>query len=63
MLVLTRKEGQSIALDFGGTVAVVTVALIDGGKVKLGIDAPPAVAVVREEVAASSAVLAALDRK
>ena len=47
MLVLTRKVGESIIIDGGITVTVVSV---DRGKIRLGITAPPEVQVDREEV-------------
>jgi len=46
MLVLTRKKGQ--ALRIGG--AVVRILATRGGFVRLGIDAPADVPIVREEV-------------
>lgn len=48
MLVLTRKLGETIAIDGGITV---TVAQIRGQRVKLGVHAPPDVKVYREEIA------------
>ena len=47
MLVLTRKEGEAIAI---GDVITITVVSVKGGQVKLGINAPRDVAVHREEV-------------
>ena len=47
MLVLSRKASQRITI--GGNVAV-TVLKTDRGTVKLGIDAPPEVRVVRGEI-------------
>ena len=47
MLVFTRHSGQRIHV--GGNV-VITVLCTNKGKVRLGIDAPPDVAVDREEV-------------
>jgi len=47
MLVLTRKAGQSLVIDGGIVVRVVSV---EGGKVRLGISAPADVAVDRAEV-------------
>lgn len=48
MLVLGRYEGQSILMpDIGVTIKVL---VIDGNKVRIGIDAPKDVAVLREEV-------------
>ena len=47
MLVLTRRQGESIAI---GNDVVVTVLEIRGGQVRLGIAAPPAVTVLRSEI-------------
>ncbi len=47
MLVLTRKEGQSIKIGLGITLTVVS---IEGNKVRLGIEAPREVPVDREEI-------------
>jgi len=47
MLVLTRKENESIAI---GDSIVVTVLAIEGEKVKLGITAPRATVILRQEV-------------
>jgi carbon storage regulator len=47
MLVLTRKVGESIII---GDNIRVTIAQINGGKVRIGIDAPAAVPVDRQEV-------------
>ncbi len=49
MLVLARKQGQSIVI--GGNV-VVKVIRLDGFQVRLGIDAPKEVPVHREEIQA-----------
>ena len=51
MLVLTRKLRERIHI--GGNV-VVTVVDIRGNKVRLGIDAPQDIPVLREELLASS---------
>lgn len=48
MLVLTRKVGERILI--GENIAV-TVVKMTGGGVRLGIEAPPELAVVREELA------------
>lgn len=48
MLVLSRKQNERIVV--GGSV-VVTVVRISGDKVRLGIDAPADVRVIRDEVA------------
>ncbi len=48
VLVLSRKVGQRILI--GDRIAITVVKLGQGG-VRLGIDAPPEMAVVREELA------------
>ena len=47
MLVLTRKVGEKIVI---GDDIVITLVRIHHDKVRLGIEAPPSVAVHREEV-------------
>jgi carbon storage regulator len=47
MLVLTRRIGEEIIID---NRIRVTIVSIDGGKVRLGIAAPPEVRVDRQEV-------------
>lgn len=47
MLVLSRRVGEEVIID--GDIRV-TVVSIKGDKVRLGIQAPPAVAVDRREV-------------
>ena len=47
MLILTRKKGQSVII---GNDIVVTVISDNGGKIRLGIDAPDNVSVHREEI-------------
>ncbi len=47
MLVLTREPNQTICI---GDDITVTVLQVRGGKVRLGIEAPPEVAVDRYEV-------------
>ena len=47
MLVLTRRVGEEIVID--GNIRVVVVA-VKGEKVRLGISAPPSIAVDRKEV-------------
>lgn len=56
MLVLSRKQNERIVV--GGSV-VVTVVRISGDKVRLGIDAPADVRVVRDEVADRDGLAAA----
>ncbi len=48
MLILTRRAGEAILIDGGVRVVVLGT---DGGGVRLGIEAPPSVGIVREEVA------------
>jgi carbon storage regulator len=47
MLVLTRRIGEEIIINNNIRVTVVS---IDGGKVRLGIAAPPEVRVDRQEI-------------
>ena len=47
MLVLSRKVGERI---FVGDHVTITVVRITGGGVRLGIEAPPELPVVREEL-------------
>ncbi|APW62471.1 carbon storage regulator CsrA [Paludisphaera borealis] len=48
MLVLSRKVNEKIVIDGG---IVVTVVKIEGGQVRLGIEAPSHVKIFREEIA------------
>lgn len=47
MLILTRKPDQRILINDD---IVITVLAVDGDRVKLGISAPAAVSVLREEL-------------
>ena len=47
MLILTRRTGEAILMD--GDVRIVVLG-IDGGGVRLGIEAPSSVGILREEV-------------
>ena len=47
MLVLTRSIGQQIVID--GDIRI-TVTAIEGGKVRLGIEAPHSISVDRAEI-------------
>lgn len=48
MLVLSRKVGQRILI---GDKITVTVVKVGHGGVRIGVDAPPELAVIREELA------------
>ena len=48
MLVLTRREREQILI---GRDVVVSVERIDAGKVRIGIQAPESVVIVRAEIA------------
>lgn len=48
MLSLTRKPGQSIEID--GGIRIVVTGIESGHKVRLGIDAPTGVTILRSEV-------------
>jgi carbon storage regulator len=50
MLVLSRKPGESIVIDDR---IVVTVVQIGGGRIRLGIEAPREVHILRSEVYAA----------
>jgi len=47
MLILTRKENEKILIDDD---IEITVVEIKGNKVKIGIDAPDEIEILREEV-------------
>ncbi|SDO19065.1 carbon storage regulator CsrA [Halobacillus aidingensis] len=47
MLVLNRKEGESVRV---GDDITITVVSVEGGQVKLGVEAPKSVGIHRQEV-------------
>ena len=47
MLVLTRKEGESIVIQ---DEILIKVIKVQGKQVRIGIEAPPAVHIYREEI-------------
>jgi carbon storage regulator len=47
MLVLSRKESERIRL---GDSIIVTIVRVSGDKVRLGIEAPPDILVLRDEL-------------
>ncbi|MFT3881164.1 MAG: carbon storage regulator [Gemmatales bacterium] len=57
MLVLTRRPGQRIVIDDN---IVVSVVSLKNGQVRLGIDAPSTVHIVREELQGTPAIPAAI---
>lgn len=61
MLVLSRKVGERIVLPDSGV--VLTVLGIRGGQIRLGISAPPEVAVYREELWLSKAAMQGARRR
>ncbi|NOY30153.1 MAG: carbon storage regulator [Planctomycetes bacterium] len=48
MLVVSRKVGQRILI---GDKITVTVVKVGGGGVRIGVEAPPEMAIIREELA------------
>jgi carbon storage regulator CsrA len=51
MLVISRKKNEAVLLKLGGVeVRVSVVSVGEGGRVKLGFQAPLSVVVVREEL-------------
>lgn len=50
-LVLTRRPGQSVVLNAPGLTMVVKVVSIKHGQARLAFVAPPAVQILREELA------------
>jgi len=52
MLVLTRRVGESIRV---GDQIVITLVQMAPGKVRIGIEAPPDLLILREELAQNSA--------
>jgi carbon storage regulator len=51
MLVLSRKLNEKIVIDGG---IVVTVVKIEGGQVRIGVEAPSHIKVFREEILGKS---------
>ena len=50
MLVLTRKTGESVRIS---TDITVTVLEVNGNRIRIGIDAPTQIPIVREELCRS----------
>jgi carbon storage regulator len=58
MLVLSRRERERVRL---GESIVVTIVRVSGDKVRLGIEAPPDVLVLRDELESQGTPAAALE--
>jgi carbon storage regulator len=52
MLILSRKHGERVLL---GTDIVIQVVSLEGGRVRLGFEAPAGMAILREEIAGGPA--------
>ena len=50
MLILARREGEVLRLTYQDIIIDVMVTNIRGGEVKIGIDAPRVIGVMREEI-------------
>lgn len=50
MLVLSRKLGERIMIGTGADQVVLTIVEIDRGKIRIGIEAPKDVVIMREEL-------------
>jgi carbon storage regulator len=55
MLVLSRKEGERV---FIGNSVVVTIVRVQGDRVRIGVEAPADVPVMREELLRASSQVA-----
>lgn len=51
MLVLTRKENERLILSIDGKTVSLTVCGVEGRKVRIGVQAPPEIAILRSELA------------
>ena len=50
MLVLGRKEGESLKLTVDGKVIMICVVAVQGSRVRIGVDADKSVHVIRNEI-------------
>lgn len=50
MLVVTRKRGQDIYIEYAGKIVIVRVINVCHNKVQLGVNADPDVTIVRGEI-------------
>jgi len=55
MLILTRRTSESIIIETSDGIIEVVICKINGGQVRVGIDAPDSVNVDREELVRESA--------
>lgn len=51
MLIVTRKRGESVVIN--GNIVVTVVEFFGNTKIRLGIDAPKSVKILREELVGS----------
>lgn len=58
MLVLTRRIGEELVID--GNI-IVKVLAVNGRTIRLGVTAPPEVAVLRQEICQQHALVGQLD--
>lgn len=63
MLVLTRKSGEAVVLETDGKEIVVRLLEISGSRVRLGVEAPREVTVLREEIAPQASLRTSLRPK
>lgn len=50
MLVVTRKVGESLVIRVGKDTVLVSVEAVHGGNVRIGLDAPSHVQILRNEL-------------
>ncbi len=61
MLVLSRKMNERVVIGSDPEI-VLTIVKVDRNQVRIGIDAPPEVAIQREELVGDSAKMSRSDR-
>lgn len=50
MLILTRKENESIVIQAGGDTIIVRIIRLEGSRARVGIEAAKRVSIMREEL-------------
>jgi len=50
MLILSRREGESVILETSEGPISVAITNVDGNQIKMGLDAPESVKILREEL-------------